>query len=258
MFELSVCEGTVFPDLPFKQRVKEVAKAGFSIELWGWENDALEDISDDPKIKIASMPGWGPGSMVHPDGVATFLTGTKKNLEIAKKLNCRSLAIATGELDKEGKVIHSIASHPADVWITAYRCLSELAEVAEQNNIFYNFEVLNTKVDHFGYPFPKLEDAARLIEQVGSSRIRMLVDIYHLQIEEGNIIQGIRDYQKLIGHIHVADVPGRHEPGTGEINYPHVVSVLKEIKYNGVIGLEAFPQSDDHLAMNRFREVFTE
>ena len=80
MFELSVCEGTFFPDLPFKQRVKEVAKAGFSIELWGWENETLEDISNDPKIKIASMPGWGPGSMVNPDGVATFLTGNKKNL----------------------------------------------------------------------------------------------------------------------------------------------------------------------------------
>jgi hydroxypyruvate isomerase len=258
MFQLSVCEGTVFPNLPFQQRVREIAAAGFSIELWGWEDQALDAIAADPMIHIASMPGWGPGSMVHPDGVNTFLDGAKKNLTVAQRIGCRNLAIATGELNRKGQVVHAIAEHPADVWITAYRCLCQLAEVAEKQNIFYNFEVLNTKVDHARYPFPKLEDGARLIRQVGSPRVRLLVDVYHVQVEEGNIIQGIRDYRELIGHIHVADVPGRHEPGTGEIHYPRVADALREIGYTGIVGLEAFPKSDDHLALERFRQTFAE
>ena len=96
----------------------------------------------------------------------------------------------------------------------------------------------------------------RLIEQVGSPRIRLLCDVYHAQIEEGNVTQLIRDYHAYVGYVHVADVPGRHEPGTGEIDYPHIASVLREVGYEGVIGMEAFPSADDHDAMARFRAVF--
>jgi len=177
MFQLSVCEGTVFPNLPFRQRVREVAAAGFSVELWGWEEEALDAIAADPDIQIASMPGWGAGSMVHPDGVATFLEGARRNLSVARRIGCRNLAVASGELDREGRVVHAIAEHPADLWITAYRCLCELAEIAEKEDVSYNFEVLNTKVDHAGYPFPHLEDGARLIRQVNSPRVRLLEGI---------------------------------------------------------------------------------
>ena len=147
---------------------------GFSVELWGWEDEALDAIAADPDIQIASMPGWGPGSMVHPDGVETFLEGARKNLVVARRIGCRNLAVASGELDRKGRVVHAIAEHPADRWITAYRCLCELAEIAEKEDVSYNFEVLNTKVDHAGYPFPHLEDGARLIRQVDSPRIRLL------------------------------------------------------------------------------------
>lgn len=258
MFQLSVCEGTVFPNLPFRERVRAVAAAGFSVELWGWEDESLDAIAADPKIQIASIPGWGPGSMVHTDGVETFLKGARENLLVAQRIGCKNLAIASGELDRKGQVIHAIAEHPADLWITAYRCLCTLAEIAEKEDVYYNFEVLNTKVDHVGYPFPHLEDGARLIRQVNSPRIRLLVDVYHVQVEEGNIIQAIQDHQKVIGHVHVADVPGRHEPGTGEIHYPHVVAALQEIGYNGTVGLEAFPEGDSHVALERFRKIFSE
>ena len=258
MFQLSVCEGTVFPNLPFRQRVREVAAAGFAVELWGWEDEALDAIAADPDIQIASMPGWGPGSMVHPDGVETFLEGARKTLAVARRIGCRNLAVASGELDRKGRVVHAIAEHPADRWITAYRCLCELAEIAEKEDVSYNFEVLNTKVDHAGYPFPHLEDGARLIRQVDSPRIRLLVDVYHAQVEEGNVVQAIRDHREIIGHVHVADVPGRHEPGTGEIHYPRVAAALREISYNGTVGLEAFPEGDSHLALERFRQVFSQ
>jgi hydroxypyruvate isomerase len=77
-----------------------------------------------------------------------------------------------------------------------------------------------------------------------------------MQIQQGNVIQTVRDYYDYIGNLHVADVPGRHEPGTGEMNYPGIVRVLRELNYDGVIGLEAFPKGDDIEAMARFREIF--
>ena len=131
-----------------------------------------------------------------------------------------------------------------------------MAELAEKYGVVYNLEQLNTKVDHAGYPLRYAEDVVRLIDEVGSPRIKLLLDIYHVQIEEGNVIQVIRDCKDHLGYVHVADVPGRHEPGTGEINFPRVAQALRKVGYEGTVGLEAFPESDAHRALDRFREVF--
>ena len=77
------------------------------------------------------------------------------------------------------------------------------------------------------------------------------------QVEEGNLVGLICNYHEFIGYVHAADVPGRHEPGTGEINYPQVAQALREVGCEGTIGLEAFPQHNGHQAIARFREIFT-
>jgi hydroxypyruvate isomerase len=257
MFRLSVCADTLFLDLPFVQRMHEIAQAGFLVEFWGWQGRDLEAIVADPTIQISAFTGDSGGSLVHPDGLELFLAGVKKTLVIAKKLQCRELVLHSGEINHAGQIVHSIAAHPATMWITAYKGLCQVAELAERHDIIYNLEHLNTRVDHAGYPLPRVADVARLIAEVGSPRLKLLLDIYHAQIEEGNLIETIRTYADHIGYIHVADVPGRHEPGTGEINYPSIAEALREVGYAGVIGLEAFPQSDSELAMARFREAFS-
>ena len=149
--------------------------------------------------------------------------------------------LSTGEIDDQGRIVHAIAANPITRWITAYKGLCQIAELAEKHDVIYSLEPLNTKTDHAGYPLARTEDAARLVEEVGSPRIRLLLDVYHTQIEEGNVTQVIRDFGKLVGYVHVADVPGRHEPGTGEINYPHVVQTLREIGYRESSDWKRFP-----------------
>ena len=257
MFQLSICSGTVLQALPFLERVRAIARAGFAVDFWGWEDDALDEIAADPDITIGAIPGWRQGSMVHPDGVATFFEGVRCNLEVAARLGCRNLAIATGEISAEGKIVHAIAEHPATMWITAYKCCCRLAELAEQHDVIFSLEMLNTKVDHAGYPVPLVEDGLRLIEQVGSPRMKLLLDVYHAQVEEGNLTELIRQVASHLGYVHVADVPGRHEPGTGEINYPHIAQALRDVGYTGHVGMEAFPEGDDCQAMERFRTAFS-
>ena len=257
MFKLSVCAGTVLQQLPFLERVREIACAGFLVDLWGWDDDALAEIAADTNITIGAIPGWSRGSMVHPDGVPLFFEGVERNLQVASQIGCRNLAIATGEISAEGKIVHQIAAHPATMWITAYNCLCRLADLAEKNDVCFSFEIMNTKVDHAGYPFPLIEDGLRLVEQINSPRIKLLLDVYHAQIEEGNVTELIRQSASHLGYVHVADVPGRHEPGTGEINYPHVVQVLQEIGYTGHVGMEAFPKNDAGEAMQDFRRMFS-
>ena len=83
-----------------------------------------------------------------------------------------------------------------------------------------------------------------------------MLDLYHQQIDEGNLMDSLTRYLPQIGEIQIADVPGRQEPGTGEMNYPAIAAHLDKIGYTGVVGFEGFPESDSELALERFRRAF--
>lgn len=257
MFRLSVCADTVFLDLPFARRVERIAAAGLSVEFWGWRDRDLGPLIDNPQVQVNGMSGARLGSLVHPDGLETFIADVQETAEVAQKLHCKDLILVTGELGPNGEVIHPIAQNAATRWITAYKGLCCIAEIADNYDLVYCLEHLNTKVDHAGYCLPYVEDAVQLVQEVGSPRIKILLDLYHAQVQEGNVIQLIRDYHQFVGYIHVADVPGRHEPGTGEMNYAAIVEALRDVDYRGPIGLEAFPLQDDNDAISSFQKIFT-
>jgi hydroxypyruvate isomerase len=100
-------------------------------------------------------------------------------------------------------------------------------------------------------------DSLALVEAVGRPGLRLNLDLYHAQIGEGNLIQLVERALPLVGEIQVADVPGRREPGTGEINYPAVAAALDRLGYTGVVALESWASGDPVLALERFRAAFT-
>jgi hydroxypyruvate isomerase len=106
-------------------------------------------------------------------------------------------------------------------------------------------------------PFASAADVLALVEAVDSPHLRMMLDLYHAQIGEGNLVELVRRAGHLIGEIQVADVPGRCEPGTGEINYPVIARALVDIGYRGVVGLEAWASGGSVRALERFRAAFT-
>jgi hydroxypyruvate isomerase len=113
-------------------------------------------------------------------------------------------------------------------------------------------EPLNIAVNHKGYYLYSSAEGFDIIRAVGSPNVKLLYDIYHQQVTEGNLIQTITENIELIGHFHVADVPGRHEPGTGEINYANVLKAIDETGYNGYVGLEYAPKAS---ALESLRKV---
>ena len=118
--------------------------------------------------------------------------------------------------------------------------LTRIARLGEREGVTFVLENLNTAVDHPGTPFAKAADCLALVEAVHSPALKLMLDLYHAQIGEGNLIELLRRCGPAIGEIQVADVPGRCEPGTGEINYPAIARALAEMGYDGTIGLEAF------------------
>lgn len=257
MYRLSICADTVFLDLPFEERLKKIADAGFLVEFWGWKGRNLEVISQN-NIPVCGFSGTQGGSCVHPDGMADYVAGIAESTPVGKKYGASFLVVHGGELGPNGEVVHKISSNPATHWITAYKALSQLAKLGEESGITYTLEVLNTKVDHAGYSINIIEDAVRLVKEVDSPHVKILFDIYHTQVEEGNVAELLQKFHQYVGHIHVADVPGRHEPDTGELNYRFIAQVLREVGYEGIVGLEAYAKSDSNEAMERFRAAFSE
>jgi hydroxypyruvate isomerase len=118
-------------------------------------------------------------------------------------------------------------------------------------------ELLNSVVDHPGYFLNTVEDGMEMIRRVGSPRVKLLFDIYHVQVMQGNVIQRIRDSYAEVGQYHFADVPGRHEPGTGEINFRNVFRAIYDLGYEGFITAEYHPTDFTFRDLEAVRDLAT-
>jgi hydroxypyruvate isomerase len=160
------------------------------------------------------------------------------------------------EVGADGKIIHPVLERSGRMWLAAYKTLARLAELGERHGITYGLENLNTALDHPGAPLSRARDIIDLVAAVDSPHLRVLLDLYHAQVDEGNLIELVRAAAPWLGEIQVADVPGRHEPGTGEINYSAIAAELKAMQFQGVVGLEAFPKGDSKAALEAFSAAF--
>jgi len=127
--------------------------------------------------------------------------------------------------------------------------LKRLMPIAEKYKVTMVMELLNSKVDHKDYMCDHTPWGAALCDKVGSDRFKLLYDIYHMQIMEGDVIATIKKYQKYISHFHTGGVPGRHEiDETQELNYPAIMNAIVEMGYKGFVAQEFIPARADKIA----------
>jgi hydroxypyruvate isomerase len=143
------------------------------------------------------------------------------------------------------------------MWLKARDTLCRIVELAEEEDVVFTLENLNLPVDHPGTPFAKAEDTIALVSSIDSPRLKLNLDLYHAQIGEGNLTELCRKAQPWIGEIQVADVPGRCEPGTGEVNFAGVARGLAAMGYDGPVAMEAWASGDSDAALEAFRAAFT-
>ena len=255
-FRLAASAVMVFLDLPFDERVRRIADLGFEVEIWDWTKKDI-DVLAKTGATISSMTGYVRGTLADPDGAEELLRTAEDSLRVAEELNCPRLNVhGTGLDDKGLPVVASEVVTPA-MWLHAARTLTRLAELGQRAGRIFTLENLNTAVDHPGTPFARAADTFALVEAVDNPHLRLNLDLYHAQIGEGNLIQLVERALPLVGEIQVADVPGRCEPGTGEINYPAVAAALDRLGYTGVVAMEAWASGDSAQALERFRTAFT-
>jgi hydroxypyruvate isomerase len=113
-----------------------------------------------------------------------------------------------------------------------------LGELAKGHDVTIVMEPLNILVNHMGYYLVTSAEGFQMMREVGSPKVKLLFDIYHQQISEGNLIRNITENIDLIGHFHMGDNPGRLEPGTGEINYTNIFAAIQKTDYDGYLAFE--------------------
>ena len=240
--------------LPFLDRLRKVAEAGFShYEFWPWRNkdiDAIVKLNKELNIvpaQFSASPKTFKQGITDPRRKDEFLEDIKLALEVAAKLGVKKICVVAGEetagysLDEQNKAV-----------IDALKAAAPIVEAA---GVMIILEPLNLLVDHPRQLISTSAHVAQVLKAVGSPNVRMLFDVYHQQITEGNLSGNIKAYKDLIGYYQIADHPGRHEPGTGEINYAHVFRTIHDVGYTGVIGLEMSAKSDPLVALKAVRDA---
>ena len=253
-FELAVCSEMVFTDLPIIDRVRRIHDMGFAVEIWSWHDKDLQALAD-TGAQFSSMTGYLHGDLIDPQTVDEVVRTAELSIKAAEILGVPRLNLHTAEL-VDGKAVRPRYRATGEMWTTAVRTLERIGKLGAAAGVTFCVENLNTIVDHPGIPLARAKDTLALVEAVGHPNVKMMLDLYHAQIGEGNLIELVRRCGDAIGEIQVADVPGRCEPGTGEISYPAIAKALRDICFTGTVGMEAWASRDSEAAIEAFRSAF--
>lgn len=243
MIKLSACIDMLYREIDFWDRFRAAKEAGLeAVEFWGFTNRDLARVReecDKNALTLAAVCAGGYGEaagrfntrkLLYRDGINDFVEVAKESAEAAKALGCKTFIVTVGQERNDATRYEQHAN--------IVLSLKAAAPVFEDAGLTLVVEPLNTLCNHRGYFLPSSYEGFEILEEVGSPAVKLLYDIYHQQISEGNLIPTITKNIGLIGHFHVADNPGRHEPGTGEINYRKVFETIDSLGYDKFVGLE--------------------
>jgi hydroxypyruvate isomerase len=243
---------TLFRDLPFVERPGAAARCGVeAVEFWG---HAGKDVAGfvaaarEAGVAVAACVGT-KASLVDPATEAEAVSDMRASIALAKEHGIPCLIATTGK---------ELTDIPRDVQHrNVVERLKAVASEAESAGVTFVLEPLNLKVDHKGYYLSTSAEGFQIVDEVGSPAVKLLYDIYHQQITEGDVIRAMTANVPKIGHVHLADNPGRGEPGTGELNCANVVRALCEAGYRGYVGLEYRPGPDSAASLRRVVALLT-
>ncbi|WP_319498217.1 TIM barrel protein [uncultured Cohaesibacter sp.] len=255
-FTLAVCAEMIWQEKPIEWRCSRLKEMGFQVGLWNWPDHDLRKL-ETTGATFSIMNGYLTGRLADDDGADELLRTARQTAQIGKRLGVARLNLHGTGLGEGGLPALPCEVVTGPMWLKARDTLARVADMAEEEGVVFTLENLNLPVDHPGTPFARAEDTLALVSSVNHPRLRLNLDLYHVQIGEGNLIETCKACLPWIGEVQVADVPGRCEPGTGEINYPAIARALANMGYSGPVGMEAFAKADVEKALEAFKAAFT-
>lgn len=256
-FQLAACAEMLWRDRPMDWRCSRLKELGFQVGLWNWPEHDL-DALERTGATFSIMNGYLTGRLADDEGAEELLRSARETAQVGKRLGVARLNLHGTGLGEGGLPVRPSEVVTGKMWLKAQDTLRWIAEMAEEEDVMFTLENLNLPVDHPGVPFGRAEDTLALVSSVDHPRLSLNLDLYHVQIGEGNLIETCRTCMPWIGEVQVADVPGRCEPGTGEINYRNIALALYDMGYRGPVGMEAFAKGDPERALEAFKAAFSD
>jgi hydroxypyruvate isomerase len=238
VYQLSANLEWLFTEAPATpQRIHAAAAAGLpAVEIWTWRDkdlDGIEDALHDTGLILQTMCTEPMGQLVDPHTHRTFLDGLQESLIVAARLDCPYLVVTAGDSrsdvpreDQRAAIIDALrhadgilAGHPVTLLL----------------------ENLNSRVDHPGTFLDATTDVISILLEVASPSIKLLFDAYHARVMNEDARRILNTARDLLAHVQIADTPGRHEPGSGTIDWPAALATFHTLGYTGRLGLEYQP-----------------
>ena len=250
-FQFSVMLWTLEKQMPLDRALEVVAAAGYQgVELVG-EFEKWSPI--DTRLMMRKMKALGlvfdamsgvKAGFADPSESAAFFTQLDNQIRWAKVLGCSKIILLSGK-KVEGAQAGSQRT-------TAIENLKRAADMVSKVNIDIVIEPIDPLENPTIY-LTSVTEGFEIVRAVNSPRVKVLYDFYHEQRAFGNLIEKLEQNIDWVGLVHVADVPGRHEPGTGEIDYASVYRKLAELKYKGFVAMEFYPTADPESTLRKAR-----
>lgn len=243
---LSVCIDAVFAGRDIRDSLESIDQLGIrNYEFWSWWDKDIDFIQAENQRLNLSVTALCTKfiSLVDSSQRHAYIEGLKETIEIAKRLNCSTIISQVG--NEQARLSRS-AQH-----YNLIAGLKACVPILEEAGVTLVIEPLNTLIDHPGYFLSSSTEAFDIIHKVKSPHVKVLFDIYHQQITEGNLITRIQQNIDQIGHFHAAGNPGRNELNLGEVNYPNILHMIGSTDFKGFIGLEYTPIDDPIVGLKR-------
>ncbi len=252
--QFCACIDTLYTELPWEERFQAAKNDGFEyVEFWDWrirDLNATREAAEKAGIGISGFNGDNDYSLVDPAHKDKYLAALRDSVAAAKKVGAKSVTIHSNALGDGGIVVNHYEELSDTIKLCSmFDTLKECAKIAEEEDIVMNLEALNITTDHVGNYLKYTQVGAEMLQLIGSPKLKLLYDAYHMQLNEGSVCDTLSKYIDYIGHVHIADAPGRHEPGTGEMNYGYIMKHLDKLGYQYRVGSELFPLVDTATAV---------
>lgn len=254
-----------FRDLPIEARVEKFAALGIHrLDVWLWRERPMEAIYQECRANgcvINSTFDPCLGNLVDANDHPRCLAAWEETLEAATRWGIPHLFVFSNQVDLRPNGEEWIAPltrdyTPGEMYANLIEGLEKVLERVQKTNVTLWFEALNTFHIHGGVYVHTHDQVADLVRRINHPQLKMSFDCYHQQRTAGNLIYGLEAYSGLYPTVHVGDVPTRQEPGTGEINFQNVARTLHRLGFDGYIGLEFSPSTNEADAFERVQRIF--
>ena len=240
----------------FEEKLETAARAGLqSVELVsehaGWSDAEIARVKklcrsyDLGMDTIIATPDWGkrPVSMVEPSNREAFLADVRRAIVFARKLEVPQIILMSGnEIPGRSR---------SDQYASLLEGARRAADLAAGAGVTLIIEPLNSLVNHKGFFLNTCAEGLKLVREVDNPHLKLLFDIYHEQVQAGNVIRTLTEAAPFVAVYHVADNPGRHDPGTGELNWPNIYKAIQKTGYSGYVTMEYLPVGDQLASLKK-------